>query len=259
MNPVVVIKCGGSLIDELADSFFESLRQCRQAGYNPVIVHGGGPGIGRMLKALGVTSEFVDGLRKTDAQVMKVVEMVLCGSVNKSLVRKMSRAGLDVAGLSGCDNHLLEAVPRDAARLGYVGDVAHVCTDWLEDLIARGIVPVIAPVGIGPGGSCYNINADTAAGAIARALKAEKLLFATDVAGILNEGRTIPSVTAPEVADMIAEGTIHGGMIPKVQAAVESLDTAMDEVMIVDGKHEPFFKNGEMIGTMIEKNGKVMI
>src|SRR5699024_7119434 len=156
------------------------------------------------------------GLRKTDEQVMEVVEMVLSGSVNKTIVRKLIASGLDAMGLSGCDNRLIEVIPQDQEKLGYVGEITNVNTELIFDLTARGIVPVIAPVGISQSYQGYNINADTTAGAIALKLGAKKLLFATDVPGILESGALLASVTTAEVWDLISNGTIHGGMIPKV-------------------------------------------
>jgi acetylglutamate kinase len=258
MKNIVVIKCGGSTIETLADEFFNSVKRLQDEGYAPVIVHGGGPAIKRMLTRLNVRSEFVDGLRKTDEQVMNVVEMVLSGSVNKTLVRKLDQAGLHAIGLSGCDCHLIEATPRNQEKLGFVGEVANVNTGLILDLLERGIVPVIAPVGISASGDCYNINADTAAGAIALHLGAEKLLFVTDVPGILRDGVLIETTTESEIRDFIADGTIYGGMIPKVEAALKSLQGDLQEVMITSADAE-IVKDGKLIGTVIQKKEKVTV
>lgn len=258
MENMIVIKCGGSTIETLSDEFFNSVKRLQDEGYAPIIVHGGGPAIKRMLTRLNVKSEFVDGLRKTDEQVMKVVEMVLSGSVNKTLVRKLGQTGIDAIGLSGCDSHLIETVPRDQEKLGFVGEVTDVNTELMLDLLARGIVPVIAPVGISASGDCYNINADTAAGAIALHLGAEKLLFVTDVPGILKNDVLIETITEREVHDLIADGTIYGGMIPKVEAALKSLQGDLQEVMITSADAE-IVKDGKLIGTAIQKEEKVTV
>jgi acetylglutamate kinase len=259
MDNMIVIKCGGSTIDQLSDGFFRSIKALKDMGASPVIVHGGGPAIKDMLTKLNVQSEFVNGLRKTDEQVMDVVEMVLSGKVNKMLVRKAGQVGLDAIGLSGCDSRLIEAVPRDQERLGFVGEVSGVNTGLLLDLMNRDIVPVIAPVGLGKNGHCYNINADTAAGAIAMKLGAKKLLFVTDVPGILKDGKLLKIVTEQEVRELIKNGTIYGGMIPKVEAALKSLQDHLEEVMIVDGKESEVVRNGEIVGTTIKKGLEVVI
>lgn len=259
MKNIVVFKCGGSTVEQLSDGFFDSMKPLQEAGLAPVIVHGGGPAIEEMLTLLNVQSEFIDGLRKTDERVIKVVEMVLSGAVNNALVRKIGRAGLDAVGLSGCDSRLLEAVPLDEEKLGFVGEVSSVNTGLISNLLEQNIVPVIAPVGISASGKVYNINADTAAAAVALKLQAEKLLFVTDVAGILKDGEVVKSVTETKARQMIEDGTIDGGMIPKVTAALQSLKGDLDEVMIVDGKHAGIVSNGEMIGTTIKKAKKVMV
>ncbi|HET7580699.1 MAG TPA: acetylglutamate kinase [Bacillales bacterium] len=258
MKNIVVIKCGGSTIETLSDDFFQSVGELRASGYAPVLVHGGGPAIKRMLSLLKVKSEFVNGLRKTDEQVMAVVEMVLSGTVNKMLVRKLGQAGLEAVGLSGSDSRLIEAVPLDEEKLGLVGEVANVNTKLIDDLLERGTVPVIAPVGIGQSGRIYNINADTAAGAVGTALKAEKLLFVTDVPGILKKDQLLKNVTEAEVRGLIRDGTISGGMIPKVEAALKSLSGELKEVMITAADAK-IVKNGEMAGTTIQKNEKVTV
>ncbi|HEU5141435.1 MAG TPA: acetylglutamate kinase [Bacillales bacterium] len=256
MKNIVVVKCGGSTIDTLSDDFFRSVKKLRDSGYAPVIVHGGGPAIKRMLALLNVESEFVDGLRKTDEQVMEVVEMVLCGSVNNTLVRKLGVTGLSAVGLSGCDSRLLEAVPRDKEKLGFVGEVAGVNTALISDLLEKDIVPVIAPVGISESAQAYNINADTAAGAIASALKADKLLFVTDVPGIMRNGELIRKTTEVEIRQLIGSGIIFGGMIPKVEAALKSLQGNLREV-IITAAHSETVSKGQIIGTTIHKEEKV--
>lgn len=261
MNHIVVIKCGGRMVEELSDHFFTSIMQLKREGYAPVIVHGGGPAIHKMLARLDMKSEFADGLRKTDEQMMEIVEMVLCGSVNKALVKKFGQAGLKAVGLSGCDDRLIEAVPRDQKNLGYVGDVSDVNRGLLMDFLEQGIVPIIAPIGISESEHSYNINADTAAAAIAVELAAHKLLFVTDVPGILKNDQWLDTVNEDDVRHMIEEGTIHGGMIPKVEAALESLHGQLKEVMIVDGKYAGLMKDGKIHGTAIQKSeaGEVLV
>lgn len=258
MKPIIVLKCGGSTIETLAGDFFSSVKLLQDLGYAPVLVHGGGPAIKRMLTRLNVESEFVDGLRKTDDEVMEVVEMVLSGTVNNTLVRKLTESGLAAVGLSGCDNRLIEVIPQDEEKLGYVGEITNVNTQLIFTLTARGIVPVIAPVGISQSYERYNINADTAAGAIALRLEAEKLLFVTDVPGILKNGELLAEVTVADVRGLIADGTIYGGMIPKVQAAVDSMQGELREVMIVSAE-STIVKDGKMIGTTIRKTEKVTV
>lgn len=259
MKNIIVLKCGGSTIEQLSDGFFKSVKQLKEVGYAPVIVHGGGPAIQRMLTKLDVQSEFVDGLRKTDERVMEVVEMVLSGSVNNALVKKVGQAGLEAIGLSGCDSRLLEAVPLDQEKLGFVGEVSNVNSGLIFELLKQNIVPVIAPVGISASGKSYNINADTAAGAIALKLKAEKMLLVTDVPGILKDNQLLKVVTEIDVKLMIEDGTIDGGMIPKVEAALKGLDGELDEAMIVDGQHTEMIRDGEIMGTAIKKAQKVLM
>lgn len=256
MKNVVVIKCGGSTIDALSDSFFQSVKALQDAGFSPVVVHGGGPAIKRMLGLLKVDSEFVNGLRKTNEEVMEVVEMVLSGSVNKNLVRNLEKAGVFAVGLSGSDNHLIQATPIDEPTLGLVGEVSDVNTDLLMNLLERGLVPVIAPVGVSRTGRCYNINADTAAGAVALALNAKKLLFVTDVPGILKDGELLKNVTEEEVRGLISDQTIYGGMIPKVEAAMKSLQGNLEEVVIT-AADSGVIRDGKIAGTIIQKARKV--
>lgn len=256
MKNIVVIKCGGSTVSSLTQAFFESVASMQQSGFAPVIVHGGGPEIKRLLSLLDVESEFVSGLRKTDDQVMEVVEMVLCGKINKLIVRSLISAGVDAVGISGMDNRLIEAVPIDEKKLGLVGKVAGVNTDFMYSLLENGIVPVIAPVSLGAFGKRFNINADTAAGAVARALCAEKLFFVTDVPGILKDGKKLESIGAKEVRDLIKDGTIYGGMIPKVEAALESLQGNLSNAVITKAEHA-LMKEGKATGTIIRKNERV--
>ncbi|WP_027408942.1 acetylglutamate kinase [Anoxybacteroides tepidamans] len=252
MEETMVIKCGGSVLSELSPAFFKSLQEMYDQGKNIVIVHGGGPEIGQMLKRLNVSSEFVDGLRKTTEEVLEVVEMILAGKVNKQLVSLLQQHHLPSVGFSGIDARLLEAAPIDIEKLGYVGNVIRINTSFLTDLLRSRCIPVIAPIGCGRNGQRYNINADTAAGAIAQALQAEQLLFVTDVPGILENGSLVEQATVEKIEAMINSGVISGGMIPKVKAAMAALSDSLSEVMIVSGKI-PFYSKGNIYGTSIRK------
>lgn len=258
MKKIIVLKCGGSIIDALSASFFANLQDLQTAGYQPVIVHGGGPAIKKMLDTLEVKTEFVDGLRKTSPAVMDIAEMVLTGTVNNALIRKLNLIGIQAVGLSGSDAQTLTAEPKDVERYGLVGDVTDVNVSFLKQLIAEDIVPVIAPIALGTDGKRYNINADTAAGAVAEALEAKQLIFVTDVPGILRGDELLESVTEKEVAQLIAEGTIYGGMIPKVTAAVTSLNETLNEVMIVNGKQSVMQTDKKLVGTIIKKSVEVV-
>ncbi|SDE50625.1 N-acetylglutamate kinase [Paenibacillus sp. UNCCL117] len=236
-----VMKCGGSTLAALPDAFFEDLKQLQEEGDIPVIVHGGGPAISDTLGKLGIETEFVGGLRKTNEAVLDVVEMVLAGKINKEIVRKIQQSGAKAVGLSGVDGNLLQTQPvANAHEVGLVGDVTHVNAELVRGVVAMGYMPVIAPVGIGADGSQrYNINADTAAGAVASQLGVERMIVVTDVPGIMRsvdgEKRVLPSVTVQEIDDMIASGEIYGGMIPKVRAAVQCIQGEVREVVIVNG------------------------
>lgn len=255
-----VMKCGGSTLAALPDSFYEQLQRLQEEGTVPVIVHGGGPAISGMLDKLGIESEFIGGLRKTDEAVLDVVEMVLAGQINKQIVRRLTQAGAKAIGLSGTDGGLIQAEPvSNADQVGYVGDVIQVRAALLTGLIDMNYVPVIAPIGLdGTGYQRYNINADTAAGAVAAHLGAEQLIVVTDVPGIMKntpEGKVVlPIVTTADIAAMIANGGIYGGMIPKVQAAIKCLEGGVQEVVIADGAEPDVLRRliaGEPIGTRI--------
>lgn len=258
MSDIIVLKCGGSTIDELSDQFFANILSLKQSGLKPIIVHGGGPAIKKMLGKLQIESEFVNGLRKTTEPVMDVVEMVLTGTVNNALIRKLNEAGIQSVGLSGSDYQLLTAKPKDFEQYGYVGEITDVNAEFLTQLLENGIVPVIAPIAIGVDNTRYNINADTAAGAIAKAMSAKQLIFVTDVPGIMKENKLIESVTEQEITKLISTGTIYGGMLPKVQAAIESLSEDLQEAMIVDGKHSEITPDAKLVGTVIKKSVEVV-
>jgi len=238
-----VMKCGGSTLAALPSSFFAELRELQQTGVAPVIVHGGGPAISETLDKLGIETEFVQGLRKTNDQVLDVVEMVLAGRINKEIVRKMQQSEAKAIGLSGVDGMLIQAKPVvNSAEVGFVGDVTAVNATIVEGIMNMGYIPVIAPIGIDGNGQRYNINADTAAGAVASQLGVSRMIVVTDVPGIMKtidgEKVTLPTVTVAEIEDMIASGEIYGGMIPKVRAAIQCIQGDVHEVVIVSGAQE---------------------
>ncbi|GIO12311.1 acetylglutamate kinase [Cohnella xylanilytica] len=235
-----VMKCGGSTLAALPDAFFQDLTELQGNGVQPVIVHGGGPAINETLGKLGIESKFVNGLRATDEATLEVVEMVLAGRINKEIVRRLQQNGAKALGLSGTDGRLIEARPvANADEIGFVGDITGVNSELIEGIIGLGYLPVIAPIGIDAEGQRYNINADTAAGAVASHLGVETMIVVTDVPGIMRtvdgEKKVLPQVTFAEIEEMIASGEIYGGMIPKVRAAMSCLHGDVREVLIVDG------------------------
>ena len=251
MDNIIVLKCGGSILEQLSDAFFSSVQKLQANGFKIIIVHGGGPEIGLMLTRLNIKTEFINGLRKTNKEVLEVVEMILAGKVNKQLVSELCSRGLSAIGLSGTDANLLRAVPIDKESLGYVGDVSEVNSELLIQLLNLDYIPIISSIGTDTKGEKYNINADTAAGSIATALNAKQLLFVTDVPGIINNNQLLTCVTTKEITNLISSEKIYGGMIPKVMAACEALGGDLKEVMIVSGKHSFAGENGDVIGTKI--------
>lgn len=248
----VVIKFGGHAMGEesLTEAFARDIVLMKQVGMNPVVVHGGGPQIGTMLERLKIKSEYIDGLRVTDAATVEIVEMVLCGSINKSIVSAINRAGGHAVGLSGKDGQLIEArklrhrptqkTDSNIERLldlGFVGEPTFVNPHVLDVLAESDIIPVIAPIGIDPNGQTYNINADTAAGAIAEAMEATRLLLLTDVVGVLDKDKTLlPKITFSQAQKMIENGTITGGMIPKIQTCLHAISRGVGAAVILDGR-----------------------
>ena len=239
-----VIKYGGHAMGDssLADKFAEDVVLLKQVGINPVVVHGGGPQIAKMLERLSIESRFVDGLRVTDAAAIEVVEMVLSGTINKEIVSTINAAGGTAVGLSGKDGKLLEArqlvLPGGGEDdLGFVGEPAQVNIGVLQSFEESHIIPVVAPIGIGPQGETYNINADTAAGAIASAMSAAKLIMLTDVAGVLDAaGELISMLDAAETEALLRGDTIKGGMIPKLKTCLTALGDNCDAAHILDGR-----------------------
>ncbi|MGR3503005.1 acetylglutamate kinase [Pseudaestuariivita sp.] len=234
----VVIKLGGHAMgsDEGMASFARDVVLMRQVGVNPVVVHGGGPMINAMLDRLGVVSEFVNGKRVTDTATMEIVEMVLSGSVNKRIVQAICAAGGRAVGLSGKDAGMIRCTTADPA-LGLVGTPDLVDPQILRDLTAAGVIPVVAPLGYGAEGETFNINGDTAAGAVAAALMADRLLLLTDVAGVKDgSGQLVTELTVDAVAELTADGVIAGGMIPKTQTAVSAIQSGVRAAVILDGR-----------------------
>ncbi|MEP3346742.1 MAG: acetylglutamate kinase [Litoreibacter sp.] len=237
-DAIIVIKLGGHAMgsDEAMDLFARDVVLMQQVGINPVIVHGGGPMINDMLARLGVNSEFVNGKRVTDAATVEVVEMVLSGSVNKRIVQAINRQGGRGVGLSGKDAAMIRCEPSQP-ELGFVGEPVDVNADVLREMFDANIIPVIAPLGFGDNGETFNINGDTAAGAVAAALKADRLLLLTDVAGVKDAtGEVVTELTASYIRQLTEEGVIAGGMIPKTETALAALDGGVRATVILDGR-----------------------
>ncbi|MCQ2553417.1 MAG: acetylglutamate kinase [Clostridia bacterium] len=259
---IVVVKYGGNAMinDQLKQQVMEDIVLLSLIGVKVVLVHGGGPEITDMLGKLGVESKFVDGLRVTDEDAISVVQMVLAGKVNKTLVNLLQKNGGCAMGISGMDGRLIEAKIKDE-RLGYVGDVEKINVKPIFDLLDNGYIPVISTIGCDTEGNAYNINGDTAAAYIAGALNAKRLIAMTDIAGILrdkNDPTTlISSVKTSEIPQLLADGTINGGMIPKVECCVEAINQGVQKVIIMDGRvpHSILMEilTDEGAGTMVEK------
>ena len=239
----VVVKYGGSAMGnpELQNAVMQDLVLMKYVGMNPVVVHGGGPGITSMLNRLGIKTRFVKGLRVTDPEVMEVVEMVLVGKINKQIVAGINECGGKAIGLSGKDGSLIQAVRMNGAEdLGCVGEVTQINPCVLKPLVEAGYIPVIAPIGMGQDGITYNINADHVASKIAVALEADKLILLTDVPGILidpgDSSTLISSLRVSEIPDLIDDGIIDGGMIPKVECCRHALENGVARTHIVDGR-----------------------
>ena len=250
-DAIVVVKYGGHAMGDeaTARSFARDMVMLEQSGVNPVVVHGGGPQIGAMLKKLGIQSQFSNGLRVTDKPTIEIVEMVLCGSINKQIVGFINAEGGRAIGLCGKDGNMVTATKHEVVAdaehpdgdhgvdLGFVGDPSKVDTTVLDQVLGRELIPVLAPVAQGGDGATYNVNADTFAGAIAGALKAKRLLLLTDVPGVLDkDGRLIKELSVDAIRELIADGTITGGMIPKVETCIYALDQGVEGVVILDGK-----------------------
>ncbi|MDB9772441.1 acetylglutamate kinase [Alphaproteobacteria bacterium] len=272
-NKVIVVKFGGNAMGkkEYVASFAEDIVLLQQVGMLPIVVHGGGPQIGEMLAKLKIETEFIDGLRVTDSATIDVVEMVLCGVTNKSIVTAISNAGAKAVGISGKDGKLITAKRllnidqhtdsnvEKAIDLGFVGVPEKIDPQVINALISEKMIPVIAPVGIGIDGLTYNINADTAAGAISAAMKASRMIMLTDVVGVLDkDGNLIPELTINESLELINSKVVIGGMIPKLKTCIEAVEGGAEAAVIMDGRisHslllELFTEHG--VGTIIRKN-----
>ena len=268
VGKTIVVKYGGNAMinDELKNSVMEDITLLKYIGMNPVVVHGGGPDINRTLDRLDIKSEFINGLRVTDAATMEVAQMVLVGKTNKEIVSLLNQKGGKAIGLSGIDGRLIQCeqhktvIEGREVDIGYVGKITGINSRAIELIAKDEYIPVIAPVGIGPEGQSYNINADTVAGEIAAALKAEKLILLTDVEGVKSSkenGEILAALTVKEVHELIEQKIINGGMIPKVLGCVEALEKGVGRTHILDGRipHcillEIFTNKG--IGTMIMK------
>ena len=251
VGKTLVIKYGGNAMenDDLKTGFARDIVLMKAVGINPVVVHGGGPQIGDLLKRLSIESHFIDGMRVTDSQTMDVVEMVLGGHVNKEIVNLINRHGGSAIGLTGKDAALIRAkkmvVTRQTPEMttpeiidfGHVGEVTGINTDLLNMLTKGDFIPVIAPIGVGPNGESYNINADFVAGKVAEALKAEKLMLLTNIAGLMDkQGKVLTGLTTAQVDALIEDGTIYGGMLPKIRCALEAVQGGVTTAHIVDGR-----------------------
>jgi acetylglutamate kinase len=245
----IVVKYGGNAMTGTGtDDFSQDIVLMKQTGIDPVVVHGGGPQIGAMLKKLDIQSRFIDGLRVTDQAAVEVVEMVLTGSINKQIVTSINAAGGRAVGVSGKDGNLVIARKLELQKtgadgktvtedLGFVGEPQSVNPEVLHTMLKSEIIPVIAPIGVGPKGETYNINADTVAGAVAGAVKAGRLILLTDVEGVLDhDKKLIPRLTASEARALIADGTISGGMIPKIKTAIDAVESGVRAAVILDGR-----------------------
>ena len=266
----VVIKYGGNAMinEELKSSVMDDITLLKYIGINPVLVHGGGPDISEMLNIMSIPSQFVSGLRVTDAQTMSVAQMVLVGKTNKEIVATLGQKGAKAIGICGIDGHLIECEKLtegpggEPIEVGYVGKITRINTKVLTMLANDEYIPVVAPIGIGPDGQSYNINADTVASEIAAALKAEKLMTLTDVAGVkgtLPDGteKVFPVLTEADITELIKSGGISGGMIPKVLGCLDTIQRGVGRAHIIDGRipHSLLLEifTGKGIGTMITK------
>jgi len=277
-NKTIVVKFGGNAMidEELQNSFARDIVMMKLVGMNPIVVHGGGPQIGALLDKLNIESSFVDGMRVTDSATMDVVEMVLGGSVNKQIVNLINRNGGKAIGITGKDGKFIQAKKLQMAAsmsdspemqtteiidIGHVGEVAKINVEVIDMLINSHFIPVIAPIGVGSDGASYNINADLVAGKIAEVLQAEKLMLLTNVAGLQDkQGEVMTGLTTAKVDEMIADGTIYGGMLPKIRCALDAVKSGVASAHIIDGRvpHavllEVFTDTG--VGTLISNKKK---
>ncbi|MEH6344579.1 MAG: acetylglutamate kinase [Bermanella sp.] len=270
VGKTIVVKYGGNAMteDDLKNSFARDMVMLKLIGINPIVVHGGGPQIGDLLDRLKIESHFVNGMRVTNTQTMDVVEMVLGGSVNKDIVNLINQNGGQAMGLTGKDGQLIRAKKLKVTHqspemqqpeiidIGHVGEVDVINTKVLEMLAESDIIPVIAPIGVGKNGESYNINADLVAGKVAEAVSAEKLLLLTNIAGLLDkEGNILTGLTTTQVDGLIKDGTIYGGMLPKIQCALDAVKGGVSSAHIIDGRvnHSTMLEifTDEGVGTLI--------
>lgn len=240
---IMVIKYGGSAQNspELKEKFAEAILLLYLVGIRPVIVHGGGKKINELLESLNIATEFIDGQRVTTPEVMQIVEMVLSGNINKEIVSMLNAHGAKAIGISGKDAHFIKAKPKEHAKWGLTGTITQVNADVIHNLIKDGFIPVIAPIASDEvlGHAGYNINADLAASFIAKAIGAKKIVFLTDTPGVLDKDKNlISTLNKEQIAKLIDDSTIHGGMIPKVEACLEAIDGGVDKAHIIDGRIE---------------------
>ncbi|RVU36025.1 acetylglutamate kinase [Hwanghaeella grinnelliae] len=250
-DETIVIKYGGHAMgnDELAKLFARDIVLLKQCGINPIVVHGGGPQIGAMLDKMAIKSEFIDGLRVTDGETVGIVEMVLCGQINKGIAAALAEAGGRGVGISGKDGGLIRARKVERTKkdpdsniervldLGFVGEPEKIDPTILDVLRSTDLIPVIAPIGLGPNGETYNINADTVAGAIAAAVNARRLLLLTDVAGVMDKDKhVITDMDVDQASRLMEDGTLTGGMIPKVETCIDAINKGVDGAVILDGR-----------------------
>jgi acetylglutamate kinase len=256
----IVVKYGGNAMgdDDMIDSFARDIVLMKAVGMDPVVVHGGGPQIGKHLERLGKKSEFIEGMRVTDAETMDVVEMMLGGLVNKAVVNAIAKQGGRAVGLTGKDGGLIRArkLLVKGQDIGQVGEVEAIDPRVIDHLETGGFIPVIAPVGVGRDGEAYNINADLVAGKLASVLQAEKLMLLTNVQGLMNkEGQVLTGLTVAQVEALIADGTVYGGMLPKVACALDAVRSGVKNSVIIDGRlnHAVLLElfTDEGIGTLI--------
>ncbi len=273
----VVIKYGGNAMvdDVLKASFARDIVLLKTVGINPVVVHGGGPQIGELLTKLNIESKFVNGMRVTTSETMDVVEMVLGGLVNKDIVNLINQAGGKAFGITGKDGHTIQARKLKVTRktpdldtseiidIGHVGEVDKVDTRLIELMTEGGYIPVVAPIGVGKDGASYNINADLVAGKLAEVLGAEKLILLTNISGLQNkEGQVLTGLSTEQVDALIADGTIYGGMLPKIQCALEAIHNGVTSAHIIDGRvaHATLLEifSNEGVGTLITNNADIL-
>jgi len=271
----IVIKYGGNAMvdDKLKNSFARDIVLMKAVGINPVVVHGGGPQIGKLLEQIGKKSEFVNGMRVTDSETMDVVEMVLGGLVNKEIVNLINRMGGSAVGLTGKDGDMIRAhkltfkktAPEmntpEIVDIGHVGEVTSIDPAVVNMLVSTDFIPVVAPIGVGEDGQSYNINADLVAGKLAEILQAEKLILLTNTEGLLDkDGKLLTGLSAARVNELIDDGTIHGGMLPKIRCALEAVQAGVGSAHIIDGRvqHAVLLEifTDEGVGTLIRSRGK---